>query len=210
MRGESDGFVKACSICGKGVPFYRDCHPACAQQVIRAEAKRHWDQVRAEQASGEREVIGATIFVFDCVKSSRGHGTERLKLATLCWVYHRQISHWTLPVPVPYGRTHEVVIHAHDAAGLTTWKQVAFAGSRDEVHQSIAALMKRAPWALYGFTPEARSGMSSINRTATTREIEARRHRMGSEQALEDENRGGAAASLAFERIVSFGIRGRD
>ncbi|MGH7648873.1 MAG: hypothetical protein ACREND_12200 [Gemmatimonadaceae bacterium] len=203
--------MKACSICGKGVPFYRDCHPACARQVIRAEAKRHWDQVRAEQASGEREVIGATIFVFDGVKASRGHGTERVKLSTLCWVYHRQISHWTLPVPVPYGHTHELVIHAHDGAELTTWKQVAFAGSREEVHQSIAALMKRAPWALYGFTVDARAAMAPGSRLATTREVEARRCRAAPASARHGEAPGGiGVASLDIERLVSFGVRGRD
>lgn len=193
------------------MPFYRDCHPACARQVIRADLKHHWDQVRAEQASGEREVVGATIFVFDTVKASRGHATERLKLATLCWVYHRQITHWTMPIPVPCGRTHELVIHAHDGAELTSWKRVAFAASREEVRQSIAELMKRAPWALFGFAAEARAAMAPGQRLTTTREIEARRLRMASERGHEHDANGDAvASSLEIERVVSFGMRGRD
>lgn len=48
------------------------------QQMIRAETKRHWELVRAEQASGAREVVGATIFVRDSVRPSRGMPNRRL------------------------------------------------------------------------------------------------------------------------------------
>lgn len=179
------------------------------QKAMRDEANRHWHLVRAEQASGAREIIGATIFVHDSVRSSRGHITARLELATLCWAYHRQVTRWNLVPPIPVFRTHEVVLHARDGAGLTTWKQVSFYGTKREVRQSIAELMRRAPWACFGFAPDVRAAMSPGRRYETTREIEARR--VGAQKADRTRERDeAAAAALDCERVTSFGIRGRD
>jgi len=62
MRSHKTNAGGFCSIRGEPVPFYRGCHPECARKAMRSEVKRHWDLVRAEQASGAREVIGATVF----------------------------------------------------------------------------------------------------------------------------------------------------
>jgi len=210
MRNNTPNARGLCAICGEPVPFYRDCHPACAQKAIRDELKRHWDLVKAEQASGAREVIGATIFAHGSVRPSRGHLTERVQLSTLCWVYHRQVTHWALLPPMPTHRVHKLVIHTHDGAALTTWKQVSFYGSKNEVEQSIGELMRRVPWILFGFGPDARAAMAPGRRRDTTREIEARRSSMATPAPTNAPRDDAAAAALEFERVNAFGVRGDD
>ena len=116
-----------------------------------------------------------------------------------------------LVVPVPYRHTHELVLYSRDGAGLTSWKQLVFLGTKQQVHQSIAELMRRAPWALFGFGEEERLAMSVGQRVETTRAIEARRVRaMAEGMRLAYPIHDAAAGRLEAERIRVFPGRTRD
>ncbi len=205
-----------CGICGQPVPQCRDAHPQCLQKAVRDKIKDHWDEVRNAKANGALATIGATLFVFDAVRPLEPTHAERVELGRLCWAYRRRVRHWSMPymwllLPLPYRHTHELVMHAHDGVGLTTWKQVVFPGTKQQVHQSIAELMKRAPWALFGFAEEACLAMSVGRRVETTRAIEARRLRAMAEGVrVAHPVHEAAVASLEPERIRTFAGRTRD
>jgi hypothetical protein len=199
--------LRLCHVCGQPVPRFRDAHPKCLQTAARAKIQDHWDEVRDAKASGALATIGATIFVFDAVRPLQPTYGERIDLATLCWAYRRRVIHWSMPgllsiIPVPYRHTHELVMCVHNGAGLTTWKQVVFPGTKLQVHQSIAELMRRAPWALYGFAIDTRLAMSVGRCVETTRAIESRRLSMIADEArVAAPVHEAAAAALEAERV---------
>ena len=185
---------------------------------MRAEAARYRQLMGAERESGAREVIGATTFVFDSVRASLGPDSGLVRVPTICWAYRRHTVHWIplasvslVPIPVPMGFDNELVIYAHDDATLNTWKIVSFAGSKNDVQASIAELMKRVPWAMFGFTADARAAMAIGRRQETAQEMEARR--MG---VLNDASTTApksdivTAAGLEIERLHSLGRRHLD
>ena len=124
---------------------------------MRAEIERFRAREKAEFESGARQSIGATVFSFDTVKAAFGHETRHVRVGAICWVYRRQITHWLQFPPLPVFRSHHLVIHAAQADGLT-WEHVSFTGSKREVHQSIVELMKRVPWALFGYYARSARG----------------------------------------------------
>ena len=73
---------------------------------------------------------------------------------------------------VPLGKTRELVVHARGR-----WP-IKLSGSEQEVSQSIGILSHRAPWALAGYTPDARRAMSIGHRHVTAAAIEQRRLQM--------------------------------
>lgn len=201
----------ACRICGQPVPFYVRQHPACAQQAMRAQIKEHWDEVRAAKASGALTMVGVTMFVFDAVRSTEPTASKRVELGTLCWAYLRHVTSWTLPTLIPVYQIHGLVMHTHDGGEFTSWKRTTYTGESYDVRKSLRELMKRAPWALFGFSEDARAAMAAPRRIETTREIDARRHAMRADAPYADAPRDErAAASREIERIHSFRIRGTD
>jgi len=162
--------MPTCKVCGRPAGFFSDCHPDCAQELVRARAERRRGQEAADWASGARQVIGAIIFIHDSVTASRGHNDEVVPLAAVLWVYHRQVTRWY--GIIPFMRTHELVLESRDG------RQLSCFGPREEVEQALAEMRKRAPWAVYGYTREARAAMAKGSRVETARAIEARRLRM--------------------------------
>lgn len=142
----------------------------------------HWSDVRRARENGELEVAGVATFLGDTVTPTTPPPFERVKLSAVCWAYRRQTTRWSIgvwtPIPVPYRRQHDLVMHLHSDASPTTWRQLTLGGGRSAVEQGLVALMKRAPWALYGFTQEKRLAMSPGRCRVTTQEIEERRQQV--------------------------------
>lgn len=193
-----------CRVCGRPAGFLSDCHPSCARQAARENVDRLKKQAQADWDCGARQRIGATVFVFDAVMAARGHDESLVLLAELCWVYRRQITQWNKLPPLPVLRTHEVVLHRARGEVLTVWNSLSFFGSREEVNQSIGELMKRAPWAWFGYTREARAAMAPESLVETTREIRARRMSAAMHGAAASVRREAGAESLDAERINVF------
>jgi len=193
-----------CKVCGRSAGFLSDCHPTCAAEAMRVEVERFRAHEKADWESGARQRIGAAVFVFDAVMAARGHDPTLVPLADVCWVYRRQVTQWSKLPPLPVIRTHEVVLHRAHADVLTVWNRLSFFGSREEVNQSIDELMKRAPWALFGYTNEARAAMAPERLGQTTRGIHARRASAGIGDAEVYVQGGTSAESLEAERINAF------
>jgi len=171
---------------------------------MRASAERYRAQAKADWDSGAGQRIGAAIFVFDAVMAARGHDGTLVPLAELCWVYRRQITQWNRIPPLPFLRTHEVVLHRARGEGLTVWNRLSFYGSREEVNRAISELMKRAPWALFGYTSEARTAMAPGRVAQTTREIHDRRLSGALQGAAASLRYEATADSLEAERLTAF------
>jgi hypothetical protein len=202
--------VAACSLCGQPVRFYLREHPSCVNRMIREQIKDHWEEVRAAKRSGKHAVVGVTTFVFDAVRSREPTASKRVALETLYWAYQRHVTLYALPF-VPYYGVDELVMHTHDGGSFTSWKRAAYSGDELDVQRSLRELMKRAPWALFGFSENVRAAMTTDRLVQTTREIDARRIRILADAAqVEMPQDMTDAASLAIERVRSFGIRGRD
>jgi len=154
-------------VCGRPAGFFSDCHPDCAQQRVRAAAERRRAQEASDWASGARQEIGASVFIHDSVTALRGHVDTVVPLAAVLWVYHKQVNYWY--AIIPFFRTHELVIESCDGNQLSCF------GDKEEVQQAFAEMKKRAPWALYGYTREARAAMAKARRPETAKAIEARR-----------------------------------
>lgn len=208
--------ARVCDVCGRPVWRFSGGHSQCVQKVTRAKIEAHWDEVRNAKASGALARIGATFFVFDAMRPIQPTAAERVELARLCWAYRRRVIHWSMPVPMvpvplPYRLTHELVLYVHDRSRLTTWKQIVYPGTPNQVHQSIAELMKRVPWVLFGFSTEMRLAMSAGRCVETTRAIEARRLRaMADRPPVDSSIDEKAAAKLEAERVQEFMWRFRD
>jgi hypothetical protein len=80
----------------------------------------------------------------------------------------------------------------------------AAAQSREEVNHSIDELIKRAPWAWFGYTSEARGAIAPERIARTTREVNARRMSATVQGAAASVREEARAESLDAERINAF------
>lgn len=121
-----------------------------------------------------RQLVGVTAFVDDCIHAMPCT-PALIPLAGLLWVFRRQtIIRPFWPLPLPSTCVQALVIHYHRIRDGANWKQCSIIGTTENVVLSIRELMVRAPWALYGYTDEARAAMSNERRFDTTREIASR------------------------------------